>query len=301
MFINNKPISVPDQTTVLQAVELSGLEIPKFCFDERLAIAGNCRICLVELLNSPKPVVACATPVMNGMSVFTNSPLVLKARENVLEFLLLNHPLDCPICDQGGDCDLQDLTFLIGSDKSRFFYKKTSVEDHFYGVLIKTVMTRCIYCTRCIRFLDQVGGLPVLGSLNRGQSTDIGTFVEKSIDCELSANVIDICPVGALTAKPYAFKKRTWELKSTQAFDFSDSLHSPLNIYHTGSSVSKVVPVFDSSVNDGWISDKARFCYDGLKQQRVHACGEWYSTIQSEEVWLEYSWKEALTELDTRW
>lgn len=208
VFINNKPVYVLNNISVLQACESANIEIPRFCFHERLLIAGNCRMCLVEIEKSPKPVASCAMPIAPGMRIFTNTPLVKKAREGVLEFLLLNHPLDCPICDQGGECDLQDQTHFYGSDRSRFFERKRSVEDHYYGHLIKTIMNRCIHCTRCVRFSTEIAGISILGSTLRGRSTEIGSYIEKAFYSEVSGNVIDLCPVGALTSKPYAFMAR---------------------------------------------------------------------------------------------
>ena len=205
LTIDGLDVEVAEGSSVLQACEVLGLEIPRFCFHERLLIAGNCRMCLVEIEKSPKPQASCAIPVMPGMKVFTNTPLVKKAREGVLEFLLLNHPLDCPICDQGGECDLQDQAMIYGSDRSRFMEKKRGVEDKNLGPLIKTIMTRCIHCTRCVRFATEVAGVEVLGTTARGIDTEIGTYVEKMFKSELSGNVIDLCPVGALTSKPYAF------------------------------------------------------------------------------------------------
>jgi NADH dehydrogenase (ubiquinone) Fe-S protein 1 len=208
IYVNNNSILVNPNTTVLETCENLGIEIPRFCFHSRLSIAGNCRMCLVEIEKSPKPVVSCAMPVMDGMKIFTNTPLVKKARENVLEFLLLNHPLDCPVCDQGGECDLQDQALIYGSDRSRFYEFKRSTLDKNVGPLIKTIMTRCIHCTRCVRFADEIAGVGDLGTTSRGIDTEIGTYIEKIFQSELSGNVIDLCPVGALTSQSYAFKYR---------------------------------------------------------------------------------------------
>ena len=231
VFINNEITYVPSNSTVLEACESIGIEVPRFCFHERLSVAGNCRMCLVELEKSPKPVASCAMPVMNNMQVFTDTPLVKKAREGVLEFLLMNHPLDCPICDQGGECDLQDQAMFFGSDKSRFFEYKRGVEDKNCGPLIKTIMTRCIHCTRCVRFAMDIAGVEDLGTTNRGRDTEIGTYVGKIFQSELSGNVVDLCPVGALTSKPYTFIARPWELRSTETIDISDAVGSNCLLY----------------------------------------------------------------------
>jgi NADH dehydrogenase (ubiquinone) Fe-S protein 1 len=222
--VDGMDVLVENGSSVLQACEVVGIEIPRFCFHERLLIAGNCRMCLVEIEKSPKPQASCAVPVMPGMKIFTNTPLVKKAREGVLEFLLLNHPLDCPICDQGGECDLQDQAMIFGSDRSRFFERKRGVEDKNLGPLVKTIMTRCIHCTRCVRFATEVAGVEVLGTTARGIDTEIGTYVEKMFESELSGNIIDLCPVGALTSKPYAFTSRPWELRNTESVDVLDSV-----------------------------------------------------------------------------
>jgi NADH dehydrogenase (ubiquinone) Fe-S protein 1 len=262
-------VQVTEGSSVLQACEVLGLEIPRFCFHERLLIAGNCRMCLVEIEKSPKPQASCAVPAMPGMKVFTNTPLVKKAREGVLEFLLLNHPLDCPICDQGGECDLQDQAMIYGSDRSRFMEKKRGVEDKNLGPLIKTIMTRCIHCTRCVRFATEVAGVEVLGTTSRGIDTEIGTYVEKMFKSELSGNIIDLCPVGALTSKPYAFTSRPWELKTTESIDTLDSTGSNIRIDTRGTEIMRIIPRLNEDINEEWISDKTRFSYDGLKRQRL--------------------------------
>ena len=228
---NNIKIYVEKNLTVLQACEQAEIYIPRFCYHEKLTIAGNCRMCLIEIEKSPKPVAACATPLTAGMCIFTESPLVKKAREAVLEFLLLNHPLDCPICDQGGECDLQDLTLNFSSDRSRFFEIKRKVEDKDCGPFVKTIMTRCIQCTRCIRFLTELGGVESLGALGRGEIMEIGTYLNKYLKTEISGNLVDLCPVGALTSKPYAFIARQWELKKVESIDFLDSFGSNIIIY----------------------------------------------------------------------
>ena len=269
LTIDGIDVEVTEGSSVLQACEVLGLEIPRFCFHERLLIAGNCRMCLVEIEKSPKPQASCAIPVMPGMKVFTNTPLVKKAREGVLEFLLLNHPLDCPICDQGGECDLQDQAMIYGSDRSRFMERKRGVEDKNLGPLIKTIMTRCIHCTRCVRFATEVAGVEVLGTTARGIDTEIGTYVEKMFKSELSGNVIDLCPVGALTSKPYAFTSRPWELRNTESIDTLDSVGSNIRIDSRGTEIMRIVPRLNEDINEEWISDKTRFSYDGLKRQRL--------------------------------
>jgi len=269
LYIDNVPVSVKKNSTVLQACDSLGIDVPRFCFHERLLIAGNCRMCLVEIEKSPKPVASCALPVSEGMKVFTKTPLVKKAQEGVLEFLLLNHPLDCPICDQGGECDLQDQAMIFGSDSSRFYEYKRGVEDKNCGPLIKTIMTRCIHCTRCVRFSTEIAGVPDLGTLGRGTHTQIGTYLEKTLSSELSGNIIDLCPVGALTSKPYAFKARSWELKSINSVDTMDSCGSNIVLSVKGSEVMRVLPRLNENINEEWISDKTRFFYDGLKVQRL--------------------------------
>ena len=269
LYIDNVSVSIIKNSTVLQACDNLGIDIPRFCFHERLLIAGNCRMCLVEIEKSPKPVASCALPVSEGMRVFTNTPLVKKAQEGVLEFLLLNHPLDCPICDQGGECDLQDQAMFFGSDSSRFYEYKRGVEDKDCGPLVKTIMTRCIHCTRCIRFSSEIAGVPDLGTLGRGTNTQVGTYIEKVLKSELSGNIIDLCPVGALTSKPYAFKARSWELKFTNSIDVSDSCGSNIVINSKGTEVMRILPRLNENINEEWISDKTRFSYDGLVVQRL--------------------------------
>jgi len=269
LYIDNISLSVVKNSTVLQACDSLGIDIPRFCFHERLLIAGNCRMCLVEIEKSPKPVASCALPVSEGMRVFTNTPLVKKAQEGVLEFLLLNHPLDCPICDQGGECDLQDQVMFFGSDSSRFYEYKRAVEDKNCGPLVQTVMTRCIHCTRCVRFSTEIAGVPDLGTLGRGTNTQIGTYIEKVLMSELSGNVIDLCPVGALTSKPYEFKARPWELKSVNSIDISDSCGSNIIVNSKGVEVVRILPRLNENINEEWISDKTRFSYDGLIVQRL--------------------------------
>ena len=269
VFVDNKEVLVPFNSSVLEACESVGIEIPRFCYHERLLVAGNCRMCLVEIEKAPKPIASCAMPVANNMKIFTGSPLVKKAREGVLEFLLVNHPLDCPICDQGGECDLQDQAFLFGSDRTRFYEYKRSVSDKNCGPLIKTVMTRCIHCTRCVRFAAEVAGVEDLGTTNRGRETEIGTYVQKVFDSELSGNVVDLCPVGALTSKPYAFSSRPWELKTADSIDISDGVGSNIRVDFKETEVVRVLPRLNDDINEEWLSDKGRFSFDGLKSQRL--------------------------------
>lgn len=231
LCINNKKYTFEKNITVFQACEQAQISIPRFCYHEKLSVAGNCRMCLVEIEKSPKPVASCAMPIAQGMVIFTDTPLVKKAREAVLEFLLINHPLDCPICDQGGECDLQDITLNFGSDRTRFYDLKHGVEDKECGPIIKTIMTRCIHCTRCIRFLTEVVGIETFGALGRGEHMEIGTFLNKYLKTELSGNLVDICPVGALTSKPYAFLARNWELKKIESVDCFDNFGSNIVIH----------------------------------------------------------------------
>ncbi|XP_059048656.1 NADH-ubiquinone oxidoreductase 75 kDa subunit, mitochondrial isoform X2 [Achroia grisella] len=273
VFINDQPVYVPPGTTVLQAAAQVGVEIPRFCYHERLAVAGNCRMCLVEVEKSPKPVAACAMPVMKGMRVKTDSDLTKKAREGVMEFLLVNHPLDCPICDQGGECDLQDQSMAFGSDKSRFtdihFSGKRAVEDKDVGPLIKTIMTRCIHCTRCIRFASEVAGIDDFGTTGRGTDMQVGTYVEKMFLSELSGNIIDLCPVGALTSKPYSFAARPWETRRIDSVDVLDPLGSNIVVATRTNEVLRILPRTNEEINEEWLSDKSRFACDGLKRQRL--------------------------------
>ncbi|XP_058179673.1 NADH dehydrogenase [ubiquinone] iron-sulfur protein 1, mitochondrial [Rhododendron vialii] len=270
VFVDGYPVKIPKGFTVLQACEVAGVDIPRFCYHSRLSIAGNCRMCLVEVEKSPKPVASCAMPALPGMKIKTDTPIAKKAREGVMEFLLMNHPLDCPICDQGGECDLQDQSMAFGSDRGRFTEMKRSVVDKNLGPLVKTVMTRCIQCTRCVRFASEVAGVQDLGMLGRGSGEEIGTYVEKLMTSELSGNVIDICPVGALTSKPFAFKARNWELKGTETIDVTDAVGSNIRIDSRGPEVMRILPRLNEDINEEWISDKTRFFYDGLKRQRLN-------------------------------
>ena len=271
-------VEVPDHYTLLQAAEEAGAEIPRFCFHERLSVAGNCRMCLVEVKGGPpKPAASCAMgvrdlrPGPNGElpEIFTKTPMVKKAREGVMEFLLINHPLDCPICDQGGECDLQDQAMAYGVDSSRFHENKRAVEDKYIGPLVKTIMTRCIHCTRCVRFTTEVAGISELGATGRGEDMEITTYLEQAMTSELQGNVIDLCPVGALTSKPYAFQARPWELSKTQSIDVMDAVGSAIRVDARGREVMRILPRVNEAVNEEWISDKTRFIWDGLRTQRL--------------------------------
>ncbi|MBW4090512.1 MAG: NADH-quinone oxidoreductase subunit G [Proteobacteria bacterium] len=270
LSIDGIEVDVPAGATVLQAAEAAGIEIPRFCYHERLSIAGNCRMCLVEIEKAPpKPIASCAWPVAEGMVVHTDSPMVRKARRGVMEFLLINHPLDCPICDQGGECDLQDQALGYGAGGSRYAENKRAVKDKNLGPLVKTVMTRCIHCTRCIRFITEVAGVPDLGATARGEGMEVGTYVEKALSSELSANIIDLCPVGALTSKPYAFVARSWELAKTDGIDVLDAVGSNIRIDSRGPEVLRILPRTNDDVNEEWLGDKSRFAVDGLKRRRL--------------------------------
>ena len=269
IIINGKEIEFEKGMTVLQACELANVEIPRFCYHEKLSIAGNCRMCLVEMEKSPKPIASCAMPASEGMNIKTNTEFVEKARKGVMEFLLANHPLDCPVCDQGGECDLQDQSLYYGFDKSRFAENKRAVKDKYMGPLIKTQMTRCIHCTRCIRFATEIAGVPEIGAIGRGEDMEITTYLEESMTSELSANVIDLCPVGALTSKPYAFEARPWELKKTETIDVMDAVGSNVRIDTYGWEVKRVLPRINEEINEEWISDKTRYACDGLLKQRL--------------------------------
>ncbi|MBF97079.1 MAG: NADH-quinone oxidoreductase chain 3 [Alphaproteobacteria bacterium MarineAlpha9_Bin4] len=267
--VNNKEVEVPEGATVMQACEAAGEEIPRFCYHERLSIAGNCRMCLVEVEKSPKPVASCAMPVADDMVIKTNTEKVEKARKGVMEFLLINHPLDCPICDQGGECDLQDQSLYFGKSTSRYEDTKRAVEDKNFGPLIKTVMTRCIHCTRCVRFMDEVAGTHELGAINRGEGMEIMAAIEGGITSELSGNIIDLCPVGALTSKPYAFTARSWELNHNNSIDISDAVGSNIRIDEFNGEIKRILPRENDKINQEWLSDKGRFFYDGLSNQRL--------------------------------
>ena len=267
--INGKEIEFEKGMTVLQACELADVEIPRFCYHEKLSIAGNCRMCLVEMEKSPKPIASCAMPATEGMNIKTNTASVEKARKGVMEFLLANHPLDCPVCDQGGECDLQDQSMYYGVDKSRFVENKRQVKEKYMGPLIKTQMTRCIHCTRCVRFATEVAGVPEIGAIGRGENMEITTYLEKAMESELSANVIDLCPVGALTSKPYAFEARPWELKKTESVDVMDAVGSNIRVDTYNWEVKRILPRLNNDINEEWISDKTRYSCDGLLKQRL--------------------------------
>ncbi|MFC3071902.1 NADH-quinone oxidoreductase subunit NuoG [Shinella pollutisoli] len=276
--VDGKEIEVPDHFTLLQACEEAGAEVPRFCFHERLSVAGNCRMCLVEVKGGPpKPAASCAMgvrdlrPGPNGEppEVFTTTPMVKKAREGVMEFLLINHPLDCPICDQGGECDLQDQAMAYGVDSSRYRENKRAVEDKYIGPLVKTIMTRCIHCTRCVRFTTEVAGISELGLIGRGEDAEITTYLEQAMTSELQGNVVDLCPVGALTSKPFAFTARPWELTKTESIDVMDAVGSAIRVDTRGREVMRILPRVNEEINEEWISDKTRYIWDGLKTQRL--------------------------------
>ena len=277
LIVDGHEIDVPGEYTLLQACEAAGAEIPRFCFHERLSIAGNCRMCLIEVVGMPKPQASCAMgvkdlpPNRDGTPkvISTRSPMVKKAREGVMEFLLINHPLDCPICDQGGECDLQDQAMAYGVDSSRYQENKRAVEEKYIGALVKTIMTRCIHCTRCIRFSTEVAGVPELGAIGRGEDMEITTYLEQAMTSELQGNVVDLCPVGALTSKPYAFAARPWELTKTESVDVMDALGSAIRIDTRGREVMRILPRVNDDVNEEWISDKTRHVVDGLRTQRL--------------------------------
>ena len=287
--INGKEIEFEKGMTVLQACELANVEIPRFCYHEKLSIAGNCRMCLVEMEKSPKPIASCAMPAAEGMNIKTNTSLVEKARKGVMEFLLANHPLDCPVCDQGGECDLQDQSLYYGVDKSRFVENKRDVKEKYMGPLIKTQMTRCIHCTRCVRFATEVAGVPEIGAIGRGENMEITTYLEKSMESELSANVIDLCPVGALTSKPYAFEARPWELKKTESVDVMDAVGSNIRVDTYNWEVKRILPRLNNDINEEWISDKTRYSCDGLLKQRLDV-----PYIKKENKLQKSNWDEAL-------
>jgi len=289
VIIDGNPVQIENGSSILQACESVGINVPRFCFHERLSVAGNCRMCLVEIEKSPKPVASCAYPTMPGMKIFTNSAMVKKAREGVMEFLLANHPLDCPICDQGGECDLQDQAMHFGSDRSRYVEAKRSVEDKNLGPLVKTVMTRCIHCTRCVRFSQEVAGVNMLGAVGRGNAMEIGTYVEAALNSEMSGNVVDLCPVGALTSKPNAFAYRSWELRMTNSIDALDPCGPAIRVDTTKGEVVRVQPRLNEAVNEEWISDKTRYAVDGLKRQRLDV-----PLLRKDGVLTQVSWKVAL-------
>src|SRR6267143_1770779 len=304
LIIDGKEIEADPTLTLLQACEMAGAEIPRFCYHERLSIAGNCRMCLVEWVGSPKPQASCALQVRDippnrdgtPAKINTTSPVARKAREGVMEFLLLNHPLDCPICDQGGECDLQDQAMGYGRAAfNRYREMKRAVEDKYMGPLVKTIMTRCIHCTRCIRFSTEVAGVPDLGATGRGEDMEVVTYLEKAIASELSGNVIDLCPVGALTSKPYAFTARPWELKKTESIDVMDAVGSAIRVDTRGREVMRILPRVNDDVNEEWISDKTRHIVDGLRSQRLDQ-----PYIREDDRLAPTSWREAFEAIAAR-
>ena len=294
LTIDGREIEVADGLTVLQACELAGIEIPRFCYHERLSVAGNCRMCLVEMERSPKPIASCAMPVGEGMVIKTDAPLVQKARNGVMEFLLINHPLDCPICDQGGECDLQDQAMAYGFDRSRFEENKRAVKEKYMGPLIKTIMTRCIHCTRCVRFATEIAGVEELGALGRGEHLEISTL-EHAINSELSGNLVDVCPVGALTSRPYAFTARPWELNKTYTVDVLDAVGTNVRVDTRGREVMRVLPRLHEDVNEEWLADKSRYACDGLRRQRLDQ-----PYVRRDGKLQEASWEEAFGAIRTR-
>ena len=292
--INGREIEVPAGVNVLQACEMAGIEIPRFCYHDRLSVAGNCRMCLVEMERAPKPIASCAMPVGEGMVIHTDTPAVQKARNGVMEFLLINHPLDCPICDQGGECDLQDQAMAYGYDRSRFEENKRAVSEKYMGPLIKTIMTRCIQCTRCVRFATEIAGVEDIGMVNRGENAEI-TTLERAIDSELSGNLVDICPVGALTSAPYAFVARPWELRKTMSVDVMDAVGSNIRVDARGREVLRVLPRLHEDINEEWISDKTRHVRDGLSRQRIDR-----PYLRIDGKLRPVSWEEALTAVAER-
>lgn len=268
--LNDFQYTISNKLTLIQACLKNKVDIPRFCFHEKLSIAGNCRMCLVEDLKQVKPLASCAINVSNSMNIYTNTLKVKKARESVLEFLLANHPLDCPICDQGGECDLQDQSLVFGSDRGRFYEFKRSVEDKDCGPLVKTIMNRCIHRTRCVRFSNEVAGVSILGITGRGSNMEIGFYIENLMTSELSGNIIDLCPVGALTSKPFAFTSRPWELRSHNSIDILDPLHSNIRVDVRGTKIMRILPRVNNIINEDWITDKIRFSYDSFRRQRLY-------------------------------
>src|SRR6266700_3845581 len=295
LTIDGQEIEVPPGSTVLQACQAAGVEVPHFCFHERLAIAGNCRMCLVEQEKAPKPIASCAMPATDNMVIHTKSEKAKKARKGVMEFLLVNHPLDCPICDQGGECDLQDQAMAFGFDRGRFEENKRAVKDKDFGPLIKTSMNRCIHCTRCVRFATEIAGVEELGATGRGEGMEIGTYVQKALTSELSGNMIDLCPVGALTSKPYAFVARPWELRKTETVDVLDAVGSNIRVDARGPQVLRVLPRLNEAINEEWISDKSRFAVDGLMHKRLDR-----PYVRRDGKLVEASWGEAFAAIAER-
>jgi NADH-quinone oxidoreductase subunit G len=298
LTINGIEIEVEKGTSILQAAEQLGVEIPRFCYHDKLSVPANCRMCLVQVEGGPpKPVASCAMACGDGMIVHTESDMVKKARKGVMEMLLINHPLDCPICDQGGECDLQDQAMAYGFDRSRFYENKRAVPDKELGPLIKTSMNRCINCTRCVRFAEEIAGTPVLGQFHRGEEAEIGTFIDQLVKTELSGNLIDVCPVGALTSKPYAFKARPWELRKTETIDVHDALGSNIRVDVRGREVMRVLPRLHEDINEEWIDDRARFAYDGLNRGRIDRP---YIRDEKSGKLVEATWEEAFAAIAAR-
>jgi len=294
LSVDGIEVEVPAGATVLQACEAAGAEIPRFCYHERLSIAGNCRMCLVEMEKAPKPIASCAMPAADGQVVHTRTPKVKKAREGVMEFLLINHPLDCPICDQGGECDLQDQALAYGRGGSRYDENKRAVTEKYMGPLVKTIMTRCIHCTRCVRFAEEVAGVEEIGAIGRGENMEITSYLEKAVTSEVSGNIIDLCPVGALTSKPYAFQARPWELKKTDGIDVMDALGTNIVIGSRGPAVMRVTPRINDDVNEEWLADKGRFAHDGLRARRLD-----HPWVRRDGKLVKATWAEAFAALKT--
>ena len=295
VFVDGKEVTIPNGATVYNACEEAGVYIPHFCYHDRLSIAGNCRMCLVDVEKSPKPVASCAMPAMPGMKIKTDTETVKKAREGVMEFMLANHPLDCPICDQGGECDLQDQSEEFGQDHSRYRFPKRGVEDKDFGPLVKTTMTRCIHCTRCVRFSQEVAGFMSMGTSGRGNNMEIGTYINEKYDSELSGNIVDLCPVGALTSKPYAFTARPWELAATESIDVLDAVGTNIRVDTRGTQVMRILPRLNEEVNEEWLADKSRFAYDGLKLQRIDE-----PLLKEGDGYVRISWREAMEVIKTQ-
>jgi NADH-quinone oxidoreductase subunit G len=293
--VDGREIEIANGSSVLQACELAGVEIPRFCYHERLSVAGNCRMCLVEVEKAPKPIASCSYPVAEGMVIKTDTPMVRNGRRGVMEFLLINHPLDCPICDQGGECDLQDQAYSYGRDHSRYDENKRAVKDKYLGPLVKTIMTRCIQCTRCVRFATEVAGVPELGATARGENMEITTYVERALTSELSGNLVDICPVGALTSKPYAFVSRPWELRKTDSVDVLDAVGAAIRVDARGAEVLRILPRPNDDVNEEWLGDKSRHSFDGLKRRRLDK--PW---VRKDGKLRPASWQEAFTAIATK-
>jgi len=292
LTIDGMEVEVPGGASVLQAAEQLGIEIPRFCYHERLPVAANCRMCLVEIEKMPKPVASCAMPAGEGMVVKTQSEVALQARKNVMELLLINHPLDCPICDQGGECDLQDQAVAYGKDRGRYTDEKRAVKEKDFGPLVRTAMTRCIQCTRCVRFLTEIAGVPELGMVYRGEHAEITTYVEQALTSELSGNIIDLCPVGALTSKPYANTARPWELRKFESIDVLDAVGSNIRIDTRGNAVMRILPRLHEDVNEEWLGDKSRFACDGLNKRRLDR-----PYVRKDGLLEQATWSEAFAEI----